>query len=61
MMSVLGLQTAMISRFSENGENYREMMNAVTGAFVWEIVIVIVVYMLFYSKKMMRKKVKCYE
>ena len=61
MMSVLGLQTAMISRFSENGENYRKMMNAVTGAFVWGIVIVIAVYMLFYSGKMMRKKVKCCE
>lgn len=61
MMSVLGLQTAMISRFSENGENYRKMMNAFTGAFVWGIVIVIAVYMLFYSGKMMRKKVKCCE
>lgn len=56
MMSVLGLQTAMISRFSENGENYRKMMNAITGAFVWGIVIIIAVYMLFYSRKMMRKK-----
>ena len=25
MMSILGLQTAMISRFSENGEAYRKM------------------------------------
>lgn len=27
MMSILGLQTAMISQFSANGEDYRKMMN----------------------------------
>ena len=41
MMSILGLQTAMISRFSENGEAYRKMMNTITGGFVYGIVIVI--------------------
>lgn len=35
------LQTAMISRFSENGEAYRKMMNTITGGFVYGIVIVI--------------------
>ena len=51
MMSILGLQTAMISRFSENGEGYRRMMNAITGGFVYGIVILIAVYMLLHSRK----------
>ena len=56
MMSVLGLQTAMIARFSENGEDYRRMVNAVTGGFVYGIVIVAAVTMLLRSKRL-RKKV----
>ena len=56
MMSILGLQTAMISRFSENGENYRKMMNAITGSAVYGIVIVIAAYMLLHSRTL-RKKV----
>lgn len=59
MMSILGLQTAMISRFYQSGENYRKMMNSVTGGFVWGIVIIIAVYMLIYSAK--RRKVECFE
>lgn len=55
MMSVLGLQTAMISRFSENGESYRKMMNAVTGGFVYGVVIVIAIYMLLHSRTLERK------
>ena len=50
MMSILGLQTAMISRFSENGESYRKMMNAITGGFVYSIVILIAVLMLLHNK-----------
>lgn len=49
MMSILGLQTAMISRFSSNGENYRKMMNAITGGFVWCTVILIAIYMVMHS------------
>ena len=45
MMSILGLQTAMISRFSENGEAYRKMMNTITGGFVYGIVIVTLISM----------------
>lgn len=56
MMSILGLQTAMISRFSEDGENYRKMMNAITGSAVYGIVIVIAAYMLLRSRTL-RKKV----
>lgn len=59
-MSVLGLQTAMIARFSQNGENYRRMMNAITGGVVWVIVILTAIYMLLHSKKM-EKKVKSFE
>lgn len=55
MMSILGLQTAMISRFSEHGEDYRRMMNTITGGFVYAIVIFIAVSMLFRSR---RKRVK---
>lgn len=51
MMSILGLQTAMISRFSENGEDYRRMMNSITGGFVYGIVILLAVYMLLHSRK----------
>lgn len=51
MMSVLGLQTAMISRFSGNGEGYRKMMNAITGGFVYGIVILTAVSMLMRSRR----------
>ena len=60
MMSILGLQTVMISRFSENGESYRRMMNAITGGFVYGIVILIAVIMLLHSKKT-RKRVETIE
>ena len=60
MMSILGLQTAMISRFSENGENYRRMMNAITGDFVYGIVILIAIYMLLHGRYL-RKKVESVE
>lgn len=55
MMSILGLQTAMISRFSNNGEDYRKMMNTITGGFVYGIVIIIAVYMLSHSCKILRR------
>lgn len=51
MMSILGLQTAMISQFSANGEGYRKMMNTITGGFVYSIVLAIAIYMLLYSRK----------
>ena len=60
MMSILGLQTAMISRFSENGESYRKMMNAITGGFVYSSVILIAVIMLLHNIKI-RKKVETIE
>lgn len=60
MMSILGLQTAMISRFSVNGETYRTLMNAVTGGFVFGTVVVLAVYMLVHTITI-RKKLDLYE
>lgn len=60
MMSILGLQTAMISRFSEHGENYRRMMNTITGGFVYGIVILIAIYMLLHDRYL-RKRVEAVE
>lgn len=51
MISVLGLQTAMITRFSNNGEGYRKMMNAITGGVVFFIVMVTVAVMVVRSSK----------
>ena len=59
LMSLLGLQTAMISQFSTGGESFRRIMNAVTGGSVWFSVILIAVTMLLHSRKM--KEVKSYE
>ena len=59
LMSLLGLQTAMISQFSTEGEDFRRMMNAITGGGVWFSVILIAVYMLLHSRK--RKEVKSFE
>lgn len=51
LMSILGLQTAMIAQFSTEGENYRRMINAITGGAVWLSVILTAVYMLYLSSK----------
>ena len=56
MMSVLGLQTAMISAFSTNGEEYRKLMNTITGGFVYGAAAVIAVYMII-NASIKRKKV----
>lgn len=57
MMSVLGLQTAMISIFSTQGEDYRRLMNTITGGFVYGGVAITAVYMLIKSGRR-RKAVK---
>ena len=56
LMSLLGLQTAMITQFSPGEESFRSIMNAVTGGGVWCSVILIAVTMLLRSRKM--KEVK---
>lgn len=55
LMSVLGLQTAMISRFSGGGA-FRRRMNAATGGCVYGIVIVLAVYMLISAAAIGRKQ-----
>lgn len=55
MMSVLGLQTAMIARFSSEGEEFRKMMNAITGGAVFFIVMVTVAVMVVQSSKIKKK------
>lgn len=52
MMSVLGLQTAMIAEFSAEDDSFRRLMNTITGAAVWATVIATAVYMLIRSRKM---------
>lgn len=51
LMTMLGLQTAMLVRFSPHAEGYRRLMNAITGGFVWGVVIFIAIYMLLHSRK----------
>ncbi|MGN1320469.1 MAG: hypothetical protein ACI4U6_05060 [Acutalibacteraceae bacterium] len=58
MMSLLGLQTAMISQFSTNGDTYRRLMNTITGSFVYGIVVIVALYMMLNSaikKKRLKK------
>lgn len=51
LMSILALQTAMISRFSSHGDSYRQMMNTITGVIVYVLVIMTAFYMIIHSKK----------
>lgn len=52
LMSILGLQTAMIAQFSVESDSFRKTMNAITGGVIWLCVILIAVYMLRRSRKM---------
>lgn len=52
LMSVLGLQTAMIAEFSSEDDSFRRLMNGFTGSAVWATVIATAVYMLIRSSKM---------
>lgn len=58
MMSVLGLQTAMIAQFSTNGDEYRKLMNTITGSFVYGIVVIMAIYMIL-NAAIKKKKVDC--
>ena len=46
LMSVLGLQTAMIAQFGTESDSFRKMTNAITGGVIWLLVILTAVYML---------------
>lgn len=52
LMSIMGLQTALIARFSTEGQHYPMRMNALTGFCICVCVILIAVYMLKRAKKM---------
>lgn len=60
MMSILGLQTAMITRFSSDGDDYRKMMNSITGGVIFFIVMVMIAVMVVQSSKI-KKEVECNE
>lgn len=60
LVSILGLQTAMIAQFSTEGDGFRKMMNAITGGAIWLSVILTAVYMLYRSSKL-RDEVKSNE
>lgn len=51
MTSVLGLQTAMITAFSENQDSFRQTINAVTGGAITIAVISIAVYIIANARK----------
>lgn len=51
LMSVLGLQTAMIAQFSAEEDSFRRIMNACTGTGIWVTVIITAIYMLIHSRK----------
>lgn len=51
LMSVLGLQTAMIAQFSTDSDHFRQIMNAITGGGIWAAVILTAVIMLYQSKR----------
>lgn len=55
MMSVLGLQTAMISAFASANKSLRFVCNAVTGGIVGVAVAAIAIYMTAYSYKAKKK------
>ena len=52
LMSILGLQTAMISQFSTESDTFRKIMNSVTGGLIWASVILTAFYMLHRSRKL---------
>lgn len=51
MMSLLGLQTALITQFSENGKAFGQTMNAISGGVIYAMVIGAAVYMLIHARK----------
>ena len=55
LMSLIGLQTALIDQFSSHDGSYRMLMNALTGGGIYLTVIVTAFWMLRRSKRMMRE------
>lgn len=44
LMSVIGLQTAMIAQFGTESDSFRKRMNTITGGVIWLLVILTAVY-----------------
>lgn len=55
-MSVLGLQTAMISRFGKGDGSFRQQMNTITGAVVCALAVGAGVFMIVKCKTVWRKR-----
>ncbi len=55
LMSVLALQTAMISRFGEGDERFRMEMNSITGSFVLGITLFMAVYLIVRGQRVLHK------
>lgn len=51
LMSVLGLETAMLTRFSAEEAEFRRTMNALTGGAVWACAILTAICMLYRCEK----------
>lgn len=58
LMSILALQTAMIARFSEEGDEYRKLMNTVTGSVVWGIVLLVALHMTMQWQRLAQRPAK---
>ena len=54
MMSMLGLQSALLARFSSDGA-YRQWMNASTGGCVYGLVILLAIGMLAHASKLQKR------
>lgn len=55
MMSVLGLQTAMITAFSENQGPFRQTINAITGGTITIAIISIAIYIIINARKKIKE------
>lgn len=55
LMSMYALQTAMITQFGIGQETFKQIMNGVTGASVFLIVLLMAVYMVIRASKMLKK------
>lgn len=58
LMSILALQPAMIARFSEEGDEYRKLMNTVTGSVVWGIVLLVALHMMMQWQRLAQRPTK---
>lgn len=59
LVSILALQTAMISQFGEGDESFRILMNSLTGGIICTFVLALSIYMIIHStrlKKMLHEE-----